>query len=327
MNQERADLYLALAEVLVEPPEWLAWPGQEWPLFRCAQSLAPVSAAAARSMTALEKVSAESPAARHARYQALFAGEGRPRFWLYESLHRRGRLLGPETHAVGQLYQLAGLEITDGELPDHASLELAFLAFLARQAVVEPGRARRWRKMERHFVKRHAGRWLPELGQSLAASGDPVYAPIGRLLADWLEEVIRQPAGKRRAHYLPSVRAADCTLCGFCVQTCPTRALVVAEDSRETTLSLAPDRCSGCGRCVTVCKAGAMSLRALSAADTKAAGDRGLPLRRSPRATCCACSRPMVSQAELDFVASQLGRPAWLAYCLSCRAQLAGERL
>jgi TorA maturation chaperone TorD len=148
----RADLYHALAEALAEPPDWLALPGDEWPLFESAARLAPSSEAARRAVASLARVRAESSAARHQRYAALFAGAGRPRFWLYESAHLSGRLLGPQTFAVERLYHAAGLESASAELPDHASTELAFLAYLAEQGADN---------IERGFITKHAGRWLP----------------------------------------------------------------------------------------------------------------------------------------------------------------------
>ena len=109
MTALRADLYHALAEALGDPPEWLALPGCEWPLFESAARLAPSSVAARRAVEALVRVGAESLTARRVRYAALFAGSGRPRLWLYESAHVSGRLLGPETLAVERLYRAAGL--------------------------------------------------------------------------------------------------------------------------------------------------------------------------------------------------------------------------
>ena len=317
MKDRRADLYLALAEALGEPPPWLARRGLEWPLYRHAVALAPASTGVARTLPALAQVGEEPPAARQARYRALFSGEGRPRFWLYESLYRSGRLLGPETQAVAQLYAVAGLQIADGELPDHATLELAFLAYLARQPSLNPAHAHCWRQLERQFLKNHAGRWLPALGRGLVATNDPVYAPIGGLLTAWLEEQVRRPVGRRGARSLPQVREAACTLCGFCVQVCPSRALEIEEDGRETALSLVEDRCTGCGRCTQQCESGAMTL---CVSDTVTGNGRRRRLRRSPRVSCRGCARPMVSRAELDFVAERLGRPGWLEYCLSCRA-------
>jgi len=43
-------------------------------------------------------------------------------------------------------------------------------------------------------------------------------------------------------------------------------------------------------------------------------------LRESPRARCSRCGQPTVSRAELDFVVSQVGHPAWLDLCQECRA-------
>lgn len=119
-------------------------------------------------------------------------------------------------------------------------------------------------------------------------------------------------------------RAEGCTLCGFCVQVCPARALRVDEDAHETRLTLDPASCTGCGRCVRACDPRALML---AAADATAYAICYTPriLRRSPRASCPACGAPTVSQAELAYVATQLGdRPAWLDYCLACRSEYYG---
>ncbi len=307
----RAALYQALAESLAEPPEWLAAPGREWPLYAVALECAPFSAAARRAATALAEIPAESLAARRARYAALFAGPGEPRFWSYESAARSGRLLGPESFAVDRLYRAAGLEVAGAELPDHAACELAFLAHLAGHGADE---------LERRFVKLHAGRWLPQLGHGLAATADSVYAPIGRLLAGWLDETVRartsaRPQPRAAIRWPIVTQVADCTLCGFCVQSCPTRALAVAETDDQTQLVLMPGRCTGCGRCLGACPERALRLAG------RPSGELAAPqvLRHSPRIACRACGAPMVSQAELDFVARQIGRPDWLAYCADCR--------
>lgn len=319
MQESRANLYLALAEALGNPPAWLAQAGNEWPLFSCARSLAANSRAAARAVDALADIAAESLAARQTRYEALFAGPGPPRFSLYESLHRDGHLLGPTTLALEQLYAAAGLQIADHELPDHASLELAFLAHVSWQAASDAGCRQQWRRVERRFAHKHAGRWLPDVGRALAASGDDVYAPVGLLLAEWLEEVTQRRVA-RRPPRLPGVTPEQCTLCGFCVQVCPSGALKTVENEFETDLLLFPSRCSGCGLCLRVCKAGAMCMRpANESLDDRRVADRQL-LRRSPRAVCPGCGRPTISRAELEFVAGRIGHPSWLDYCLRCRA-------
>jgi ferredoxin len=317
-----ADLYDLLAEALAEPPAWLALAGSEWPLTAVARELAGGSAAVAAAVAALAVVPAESPAARRRRYLALSTGTGRPRFWFYESAHREGRLLGESAEAVARLYRAAGLRAAGAEMPDHASLELAFLAHLARlQAEASPEDVA-WRRLERRFIEKHAGRWLPALGQALHASGDPVYGPIGQLVAAWLEERAR-PAGRKlkpaQAGRLPEMAQPDgCTLCGFCLGVCPRRALTIQETSQETVLLFLDARCHGCAKCVAVCPERALKMVA-SSPSVGAAGPVWRPWRRSPRARCPGCDEATVSCAELDFVSRQLGRPGWLAFCPSCR--------
>jgi nitrate reductase assembly molybdenum cofactor insertion protein NarJ len=311
---------MALAEVLDEPPPWLALPGQQWPLFAAAEKMAPVSAAAKRAAATISAVGAEPLSERRARHRGLFRSKGRPQLWLHESLYRSGRLLGPQMVEVAQLYRVAGLQIAAGELPDHASVELAFLAHLARQATMEPGHAGQWRRTEKLFLRKHAARWLPKLGRALAASGDEVYAPVGMLLADWLQEPVQRQGRKRPVRRLPVVRQAQCTLCGFCVQRCPTGALMIDEDDEETALLLSADRCCACGKCVQVCETQAMQMKRAPQGQKSELPLGWQPLRRSPRARCPACGEPTISDAELDFVARQIGRPQWLAYCLRCRA-------
>jgi TorA maturation chaperone TorD/ferredoxin-like protein FixX len=321
MLTARGALYAALAEVLAEPPVWLALPGQEWPLYAALLPLRDRSPAAAAAVPRLALIPAEPIAARRARYRALSAGDGRPRFWFYESMHRSGCLLGQESVAVERLYRAAGLEIAGGELPDHASLELAFLAHLVEQQATQPGQEGRWRRLERAFLRKHASRWLPDLGRGLAAADDAVYAPIGRLLAGWLTEAAgRRPArgrSKPASRPLPVITQAEaCTLCGFCAQVCPSRALVMRETDDETSLQLFPADCSGCARCERICRQGALHLQARPAASTTVA-----VLRRSPRATCPHCGVPTASYAELNYVIDQVGRVPWLTSCPDCRVR------
>jgi ferredoxin len=303
-----ADVYDALAEALSEPPAWLAGPGCAWPLFNVAARLAS-ELDCFTNLDALANVPAEPLAARQARYVALFVGTGQPRFWLYESAALTGRLLGPESFAVEKLYRAAGLMPDGTELPDHASLELAFLGELAKQETAE------W---ERGFIEKHAGRWLPQLGRALAASGDAVYAPIGQVLADWLDARSgrRKPVVKRRAAHngFPVLLSAEaCTLCGFCARVCPTRALTVQETDSETRLVLEAAACIQCGKCERICDRRALTLA--PATDDEV-------LRRSPRGQCAGCGQPTVSQAELNFVMTHIGHPAWLDYCPACRSSM-----
>lgn len=326
MNRLRAELYLALAEALapVEPAGWLALPGREWPLYECASHLAVRSPVAQRAVQALAQIPAETITRRKARYTALFCGSGRPQFWLYESVHRSGHLFGPETLAVEKWYRAAGVEVSDAELPDHASIELAFLAHLARQSSFS-------RALERRFIMHHAGRWLPVLGRGLDSTADLVYSPIGALLAGWLEEAIRPdksavPLANSDGR-LPVIQIIDqCSLCGFCARVCPTRALSIHENQFEAVLMLSPEACILCGKCERVCEFQAIqvlprpAIKAPPRESVHSPGDL-LVLRRSALATCRACRAVIASQAELEFVSHQLGFPAWLDYCPECRVR------
>ena len=322
----RAELYHALAEVLVTPPSWMAQAGVAWPLYAVVRDLRPFSPAAQQAIESLVDIQPETDLARQRRYEAVFMGNGRPRVWLYESMRLNGRLLGPETQKLAFLYQAAGLQMVGSELPDHASMELSFLAYVAQMQADDPGNRRRWQKLERDFIKKHAGRWLPDVGRALARSGDEVYVPIGKLLVGWLEEALQPPRRQKAAVRLPNIQTeADCTLCGFCVQVCPTKALTIYETERETSLLLSAPACIGCSKCECICDPQAMKTALVEGATPSS--QKITVLRRSPRAICWGCERPLVSQAELTYVAAQLGQPTWLNYCLGCRAQMTMEAI
>ena len=104
MGDLRSELYTALAEALADPPDWLALPGSEWPLYTISGRMAISSPDVRRSIAKMERIPAEPMAVRRERFDALFSGPGRPRFWLYESLYRSGKLFGPETMEVESIY-------------------------------------------------------------------------------------------------------------------------------------------------------------------------------------------------------------------------------
>ncbi len=325
----RAELYQALAEALAEPPWWIKLPGKTWPLFDVLAQLARSSEAARHAVGKVAEVRGEAMEKRRARYKALFSGPGRPQFWIYESMHLGNRLIGPQAYAVESIYRTAGLAPAGGERPDHASVELAFLAHLAAKQASEADRRDSWQRLERLFIQKHAGRWLPAVGRELSRTGDPVYAPIGRLMADWLEEAAHMRAGVPKASpYLPMLRnPEECTLCGFCAQVCPTGALAIYETRDETSLFLSVSKCVSCRKCEYICENRAIQMacvaesRVRTEAAVPAAGQDGdwRELRNSPRIGCPVCGQPTVSRAELDFVATQIGPYQWLEHCVDCR--------
>lgn len=324
LSGRRAELYHALAEASADTPSWMLLPGQEWPLTKAVASLTSQSGSARKALDALARVPTESEDARRARYLRLFGGPGQPRFWLYESMWRNGRFLGPEMIALEQLYRVAGLQVVGAETADHASAELAFLAHLADRQATEPNHASKWKKLERLFIKKHAGQWLPALGRSLAATGDEVYGPIGELMAGWILEAQRPPRRRTKPNgsfHRPIIsHEASCSLCGFCIQVCPVGVLKIQETIHETVLRVAASTCTGCRKCETVCPSGVLNIR--TSDNDYDMLDESAILRCSPRIPCPGCGQATVSQAELDFVAEQLGQQDWLPYCLLCRSEL-----
>lgn len=309
---DRADLYALLAETLAEPTEWMSLSGREWPLFETLGQLTAESDAARRHLNLLAGIPSEGADQRRERYVTLFASDS-PRFWLYESAAKTGKILGPQTFEMASLYRTVGLETAGAELPDHISLELTFLSYLASQNDAST--------YEQQFLEKH-GDWMMSLGRALKQSGDPVYAPIGALLADWLTERTHHVAHNAphaiRSDLLPVIPNPDgCTLCGFCAQVCPTRALKVMQNAEGDFLSLNIAECVHCGKCERICEFHAlkMSLPMLNAGETSI-------LFQSPHARCQTCRKPIASQAEMKYIVSQIGDASWQHLCLDCRAGL-----
>lgn len=318
-----ASIYDQLAHALAYPqrgemPDWLDAAGSKWPLFALSQEMFELTGSITwgEAVSKMAEVTAASPESRLEEYQTLFLGKGRSPIWLYESQHLEGHLPGKATFSVKKLYQSAGLKIMEAELPDHASLELAFLAFLAEQeSLSDTARlAEQWCKARKLFIRHHAGRWLPTVGQSMNCSPFPAWVALGHLLVASLE--VSSPHGGERQAVAswPQIQPpAECNLCGFCVQVCPTRALGIREDESFTGLWLYPGKCVGCEKCVHVCPEQAI---VLMYGDKKT---EPMCLRESPRALCPGCGAPTVSRAELQAVIDRIGHREWLDYCLNCR--------
>jgi len=74
-----------------------------------------------------------------------------------------------------------------------------------------------------------------------------------------LQGVLRQPKpGEAMLHgFVPSVEAERCTLCGVCVDRCPTDALTINGGDAPTRDD---ERCIGCGACASGCAENAIVL-------------------------------------------------------------------
>jgi ferredoxin len=318
MNTARADLYHYLAECMLDPPAWLSLPGNEWPLTAACRQLEKISPAAKRGARRLAEIEVEGLAGRRARYAALFLGPGQPRLWLSESAYLSGCMFGPEGERLERIYRMVGLSIHGPELPDHACHQLAFLAHLAKLQLREPDMADKWLQVEGCFIQQHPGRWLPQLGRNLAACDDEVYAPLGDLLADWLEEslVLTSAQGERKpTTQIPVLPIAEkCVLCGFCTQVCRMGTLAIHESVNDTYL-VRGTRCDGCLRCVQYCPTQAISMRQVLPGETV---EKSI-LKISARIKCPCCGRGTVSQAEMSYIAEKIGNMGWLGYCPECK--------
>ena len=117
---------------------------------------------------------------------------------------------------------------------------------------------------------------------------------------------------------LPTIPEAEaCTLCGFCVQSCPSDALHWLENKQETSLLLDVEKCNGCGKCVPIC-----AFKAIELLSSPLMHAQRIVLRRSPLAICNKCGETIASQAEMDYIARQLGEADWQRLCPSCRSRM-----
>ncbi len=325
--QWMSEIYQALAEGLAWPPAaWLSAPGYDWPVYGALAALAEHSGDDRWNQIVLKIAESclTDIKARQEEYREIFHPSGGTPVSLYECQHRDGRFPGPSTFAVKNLYARAGLRVEGAEMPDHASLELAFLAYLCQQEARGGMDSAEWRAARRMFVKNHAGKWLPEVGRALLRSGSPAWQALGQVLIASLSKrpgkplnisPVSQNSTKTCPVLIPTIEDATlCNLCGFCIQVCPTKALRMHEDEQHTELWLLPKNCIGCSKCAEVCGQAALEL------EPSFANQETVLLRCSDRAQCPRCGAPTVSQAELDAVADRLGEyPTWLDTCLECR--------
>jgi ferredoxin len=223
-------------------------------------------------------------------------------------------MFGPLMFAVKAEYQQAGLEVDGLELPDHIAIELEFLSFLTDQEAQGSQSARRWRQARETFIRNHAAEWMPAVGQLMSSTSDPAWRAIGQLLTAVITLSEKAPSN-RLSSGMPVLHEANrCSLCGFCVQVCPVRALRISESAETTRLYLLPDLCIQCRKCENICEQKALSMEKEEVSGTP------VMLRQSQRAICPGCGQVTISEAELAAVAARLGEhPRWLDYCLECR--------
>lgn len=120
---------------------------------------------------------------------------------------------------------------------------------------------------------------------------------------------------------LPILAPDACTLCGLCASVCPTGALRMDECPAQTRLERRHADCNACALCVKICPEGALSL---------SPGLHAVPLREeftvlssAKRGSCRSCGADLPPQPLLDLVVARttLNKTTrqWLDFCPSCR--------
>lgn len=105
-------------------------------------------------------------------------------------------------------------------------------------------------------------------------------AALSALAADRVELLIDGPG--------LALAVDGCSASGVCVRSCPERALTLVPSDGATELRFDPGRCSGCGRCITLCGKGALSARgAVPLATILRSAPEVLARMRTVRCTRC----------------------------------------
>jgi DMSO reductase family type II enzyme chaperone len=135
-----------------------------------------------------------------AEYNRLFeVGRlGGPPCPLYGGHYERDRLRVMEE--LIRFYNYFGLSLSQGQLPDHISVELEFMHYLTfreAEALKHNLSQDAYQRAQRDFLDRHPGKWLPLLRQKL---GDFQPLPFFSQLVTLADEFVR-----RDRHYLKSI--------------------------------------------------------------------------------------------------------------------------
>lgn len=184
-------VYELLAQALLYPDA--AFAGKMQARF---QALSVITSWAGQMLDALHGEALEDLQTEHVRlFINAWGGAPCPP---YESVYADGQMWGEAAQAVIALYAQWGVEET-GEMPDHAAVELAFAAQLARlRQILAPGEDRDLaEQVLAAFERDHLCAWLPRLAADLQVAADLAFY---RALGGGLQAVFgaAAPSGRPR---------------------------------------------------------------------------------------------------------------------------------
>lgn len=262
-------------------------------------------------------------------YTRLFLGPQKPLVYPYESVHIEGQLGGITCDQVKRCYAEAGLKMstTQHQLPDHISVELAFMAYLAAQEEQDTAQAQTWRQKQRRFLLDHLARWLPSFWQKIENSAaHPYYHEAACTLRMLVEgDLKRSTVTKRYLNIRLSVDTQRCTLCTLCKDSCSPGAISV--ESTHTALTLLFNRadCNGCRACLRICPENAIILERCPPLDQPRRSQQS-SMASAPRVICPRCHQPHIALPWLEQLTRRLedGKFATqsLVYCPPCKSNL-----
>jgi TorA maturation chaperone TorD/NAD-dependent dihydropyrimidine dehydrogenase PreA subunit len=288
-------------------------------------------------------------------FARLFLGPGRPIAHPFESVYVDRQLAGETMERVLGCYAEAGLQVSAAcqELPDHISLEFAFMAHLTSKEASESKQTGIWRQHQRRFLHQHLARWLPSFCQRIENSeAHPFYRNAALAAKSLVQEDLARlsrTAGRDRPretgprhHSARSERSGSsppvsrgrypnihlaisplCTLCTLCSDNCQQGALTVQMYATTLGLRFEPALCNGCRACLRMCPEDAITLqrgRPQAAPPSREAS----VLVTAPRVFCSNCLRPHIAEPWLERLAEQLGGSEKirrsLELCPACKA-------
>ncbi|HSF82111.1 MAG TPA: molecular chaperone TorD family protein [Anaerolineales bacterium] len=262
-------------------------------------------------------------------YTRLFLGPHKPLVYPYESVYIEGQLGGITCDQVKRCYAEAGLKLSTNQhqLPDHISVELAFMAYLAAQEEQDTDQAQAWRQKQRRFLLDHLARWLPTFWQKIENSrAHPYYREAARSLRIRVEGDLKRSSSKGRYPNISLlVDTQRCTLCTLCKDSCRPGAISIESTRTELTLLFNRADCNGCRACLRLCPEGAIDLKRGQPLDQPC---RSQPrsIAAAPRVICPKCNQPHIAVPWLKQLTQRLedGKFATqsLIYCPPCKSCL-----